>query len=230
MRTVAAPLSIGISGITRQFKVDAFAPPPTQRSNSVSGWGVSIDALIPVIPAVDANDRRNRLTLTGSFVTGSGIADLLTTGGGAQFPTLPNSMQQSPPPQYTPDVDNGLVTFDQQTAILHTINWRAFKVGLQYYLPPLNGRLIFAANYTYSHSDNMAELFRAGARRSSSWGRSPTPRTTPTPTCSSTRRPPSALASPASTRRSHYLANGSNGASGDKPHNIRGMGQAVYVF
>ena len=115
VRTVAAPLSIGVSAIARQFKVDAFAPPPTQKSNSVSGWGVSIDALIPVIPAADANDRGNRLTLTGSFVTGTGIADLLTTGGGAQFPTLRNSMQQSPPPQYTGDIDNGLVTFDQQT-------------------------------------------------------------------------------------------------------------------
>ena len=89
MRTVAAPLSIGVSGIVRQFKVDAFAPPPTQRSNSATGWGVSIDALLPVIPAADGNDRKNRLTLTGSYVIGTGIADLLTTGGGAQFPTLP---------------------------------------------------------------------------------------------------------------------------------------------
>jgi hypothetical protein len=230
VRTVAAPLSIGVSGIARQFKVDAFAPPPTQRSNSVSGWGVSIDALIPVIPAADANDRGNRLTLTGSFVTGTGIADLLTTGGGAQFPTLPNSMQQSPPPQYTPDIDNGLVTFDQQTSILHTIDWRAFKVGLQYYLPPMNGRLIFAANYTYSHSGNMAQLFRAGGAEIELLG-----------TIADTSHYADANvffdATPAirfgisgQYTEVHYLPNGSNGPSGDQPHNIRGMGQAVYVF
>ena len=69
------------------------------------------------------------------FVTGTGIADLLTTGGGAAFPTLLNPAQHRRRPQYAPDVDNGLVTFDVRTGILHTINWQAFKAGLQYYLP-----------------------------------------------------------------------------------------------
>ena len=101
-----------------------------------------------------------------------------------------------------PDIDNGLVTFDVQTGILHTINWRAFKVGLQYYLPPLNGRLIFAANYTHSHSNNMEQLFPMGGAEIELRGRSPTPRTTPTPTSSSTRRRRSASASPVSTHRS----------------------------
>jgi hypothetical protein len=230
VRTVAAPLSIGVSGIARQFKVDAFAPPPTQSSNSVSGWGVSIDALIPVIPAADANDRGNRLTLTGSFVTGTGIADLLTTGGGAQFPTLPNSMQQSPPPQYTADIDNGLVTFDQQTGILHTINWRAFKVGLQYYLPPLNGRLILAANYTYSHSDNMGQLFRAGGAEIELLGSIADTSQYADANLFFDATPAIRFGISGQYTEVHYLPNGSNGPSGDQPHNIRGMGQAVYVF
>ena len=37
VRTIAAPLSIGVSAIARQFKLDAFTPPPTQRSNTVRG-------------------------------------------------------------------------------------------------------------------------------------------------------------------------------------------------
>jgi hypothetical protein len=230
VRTVAAPLSIGVSAIARQFKVDAFAPPPTQKSNSVSGWGVSIDALIPVIPAADANDRGNRLTLTGSFVTGTGIADLLTTGGGAQFPTLPNSMQQSPPPLYTPDIDNGLVTFDQQTSILHTINWQAFKVGLQYYLPPMNGRLILAANYTYSHSDNMAQLFRAGGAEIELLGSIADTSYYADGNLFFDATPAIRFGISGQYTEVHYLPNGSNGPSGDKPHNYRGMGQAVYVF
>src|SRR5205814_568701 len=162
VRTIAAPLSIGVSAIARQFKLDAFTPPPTQRSNTVRGWGVSVDALVPVIPASDGNDRKNRLTLTGSFVTGTGIADLLTTGGGAAFPTLPNAMQQSPPPLYSPDIDPGLVTFDVSTGIAHTIDWYAYRVGLQYYLPIFDGRMLFAANYTYAHSSNLHQLFRSG--------------------------------------------------------------------
>ena len=201
VRTVAAPLSIGVSGISRQFKVDAFAPPPTQSSNSVSGWGVSIDALLPIIPAADANDRRNRLTLTGSFVTGAGIADLLTTGGGAKFPILSNPAQASPPPVYDADIDNGLVTFDIHS-VLHAINWQAYKVGLQYYLPVVDGRLLFAANYTHAHSNNMRQLFPCGGAEIELLSSSPTPRCTPTPTSSSTPPRPSASASRVSTPRS----------------------------
>jgi hypothetical protein len=234
VRTVAAPLSIGVSGISRQFKVDAFLPPPTQKSNSVSGWGVSIDALLPVIPAADANDRRNRLTLTGSFVIGTGIADLLTTGGGATFPALFNPAQQSPPPQYAPDVDNGLVTFDVQTGILHTINWYAYKAGLQYYLPVLDGRLLFAANYTYSHSNNLHQLFFVGGAEIGLLG-----------TIADTSRYADANlfwdATPAvrfgisgQYTQVYYLPEpevaGASALTEDRPHNIRGMGQAVYVF
>jgi hypothetical protein len=158
--TSAFPLAIGVSGTVRSFKVDAFAPPPTQSSNHATGWGVSIDALVPVIPARDADDRGNRLTLTGSFVIGSGIADLITAGGGASFPTLRNPGMANPPPAYTPDIDDGLVTFDN-SGVLHTIDWQSFMVGLQYYLPP-TGRVIFAANYTEAVSNNMASLFPKG--------------------------------------------------------------------
>jgi hypothetical protein len=234
VRTVAAPLSIGVSGIVRQFKVNAFLPPPTQSSNSVSGWGLSIDALLPIIPAADANDRRNRLTLTASFVIGTGIADLLTTGGGATFPALSNPAQQSPPPQYAPNVDNGLVTFDVQTGILHTIDWYAYKAGLQYYLPVLDGRFLFAANYTYAHSNNLSKLFFGGGADIELLG-----------TIADTSRYADANlffdATPAirfgisgqytevEYLPQSQLAPPQNMVS-DKPHNIRGMGQAVYVF
>ena len=223
VRTVAAPMSIGVSGIARQFKVDAFLPPPTQSSNSVSGWGLSVDALLPVIPAADANDRRNRLTLTGSFVIGTGIADLLTTGGGAAFPTLYNPQQQSPPPQYAPDVDNGLVTFDMRTGLLHTINWWAFKAGLQYYLPVLDGRFIFAANYTQSHSDNMSKLFlRLGAEIELLDRVADTSRYADG-NLFFDATPAIRFGISGQYTQVHYL-------DGNQPHNVRGMGQAVYVF
>ena len=62
------PLSFGISGVFRRFEVNEFASVPVN-SNKTKGWGLSVDALIPVIPAADDSKRGNSLTLTGSFVT-----------------------------------------------------------------------------------------------------------------------------------------------------------------
>jgi hypothetical protein len=219
--TLAMPLSIGVSGRARQFKVDAFTPPPTQTSNHIMGWGISVDALIPVIPAANANDRNNRLTLTGSFVMGTGIADLLTTGGGARFPTLPNPAQQNPPPLYTGDVDNGLVTFDL-AGVLHTINWQAFKAGLQYYLPG-DTRLIFAANVTYAHSNNMAQLFPMGGAEIELLGAVVDTSRYGDVNLFWDATPAIRFGISGQYTQVHYL-------DGEKPHNVRGMGQAVYVF
>lgn len=224
--TLALPMSIGVSGVARQFKVNAFTPPPTQNSNNATGWGLSVDALIPVIPASNADDRGNRLTLIGSFVTGTGISDLITANGGAIFPTLPNPTQSNPAPLYDADIDNGLVTFDTQ-GVLHTIDWQAFKVGIQYYLPP-SGRLIFSANYTQAHSKNMAKLFPPGdddiellvhiadtsryADANLFWDVTPAVR----------------LGLSGQYTSVHYLSR--VGEASETPHNIRGMAQAVYVF
>jgi len=230
VRTVAAPASIGVSGIVRQFKVDAYAPPPPQRSNALSGWGVSIDALLPIIPASDANDRKNRLTLTGSFVIGTGIADLLTTGGGATFPTLPNSMQQSPPPVYNPDIDNGLVTFTLD-GVAHTINWYAYRAGLQYYLPVLDGRILFAANYTYSHSNNMAQLYPAGGAETGLLGTIVNTSIYADGNLFFDATPSIRFGLSGQYTQVYYLPQAQYSSPGEqKPHNIRGMGQAVYVF
>jgi hypothetical protein len=158
--TKALPLALGVSGVVRQYKVDAFTPPPTQRSNQVTAWGLSIDALVPVLSAADENDRGNRLTLTGSLVTGTGVGDAMTVTGGATFPTLPNPAQANPPPEYTGNIDPGLVSFDTQ-GVLHTIDWQAFRVGIVYYLPP-NGRFFVSANYTQAYSKNMRDLFPRG--------------------------------------------------------------------
>lgn len=219
--TLAAPLSVGVSGTVRQFKVNAFAPPPTQRSNSATGWGLAVDAFLPIIPASHADDRGNRLSLTGSFVTGTGIADLITSGGGASFPTLPNPAQANPPPLYTQNIDDGLVSFDTR-GVVHTIDWWAVRAGVQYYVPP-SGRLVISANYTQAHSGNIAELFPRGGAEIELLTRV--------------------------ADRSHYadlnlfwdatpaVRVGLSGQytkvlylDGDAPHNVRVMGQALYAF
>jgi hypothetical protein len=144
----------------RQFDADAFTPPPTQSSNLVTGWGLSIDAVLPIITASDEYDRSNKLTLAGSYVTGTGIGDLFRVNGGAKFPPLPNPARASPAPEYEANVDEGLVSFDR-LGVLNTIDWQGFRVDAQYYLPP-SGRVRLAAIYTEAYSKNMDALYPQG--------------------------------------------------------------------
>lgn len=149
--TSADPLTLGVSGVARRFKVPEFAAAPKGRRGK-TGWGLSFDALIPIIPA-SMEKRANALTFTGSYVTGTGIADLYSgLTGGVSFPALPNPNMVNPAPTYASNMDAGLVTYDAQ-GDLHTIDWRSFIVGLQYYLPP-SGKVWVAVNYSQMKSNN----------------------------------------------------------------------------
>lgn len=174
--TDALAAAVGVSGLVRSFKVDPHAPLPAPRI-PLLGWAIAANVLVPIIPATDGTDRRNALTLTGEFVTGTGHADQYT--GMTAGATMPNVYPLPPgtpitytgmaTPQdmagaaaqvglpYTPNIDPGLVAFDQYE-ILHTINWQTFVVGLQYYLPP-NGRAFVSSNYSEATSNNIASLY-----------------------------------------------------------------------
>jgi len=160
-----SPVTIAVSGAGRRFRTTNFQGtaagtfPDPRSSDSATGYGLVADALIPVIPAASAEDRGNALTLTGQFSTGTGYADLLgglvSNGGGpatpsAAYPAIPNS-----PDKYAPNIQSGLVTFDN-TGNLHTIDWQTFLVGLQYYLPP-SGRVSISGNFAQAHSGNVAK-------------------------------------------------------------------------
>jgi hypothetical protein len=58
-------------------------------------------------------------------------------------------------------VDPGLVMFGTDGS-LNAIKWRAFIVGIQYYLPP-TGRLWVSANYSDMFSSNIWEYAAAGS-------------------------------------------------------------------
>ena len=178
-------------------------------------------SLIPVIPADDADDRGNRLTLTGAYVTGTGIADLITAGGGATFPTLPNPAQANPPPIYHGDIDYGLVSFDT-LGVLHTIDWWAYRAGLQYDLPP-NGRFILSANFTEARSKNMSELFPKGGAEIELLVRVADRTQYADVNLFWDVNPAIRLGISGQYTKVYYL-------DGDKPDNLRGMGQALYVF
>jgi hypothetical protein len=152
------PLAIGVSGVWRRFAVAEFLTNPTD-AKIAYGWGLDANAFIPVIPARSATDRSNALSLTAEFSTGTGISDLYTgLTGGALFPLLPDpSGLLMPPPIYRPNIDSGIVTYDAN-ANLKTIDWRAFVVGLQYYLPVADGSLWVAATYSRLESANILSL------------------------------------------------------------------------
>jgi hypothetical protein len=153
--TAADAAAIGVSGVVRRFALPELSATP-KSSNSIAGWGISADALLPIVPAT-AEDRSNALTLTGSFATGEGIADLYTglTGGVTTYPALPpNAMGMVP--TYTPDIDAGDVMYDA-SGKLHTIGWQSVMVGLQYYFPG-SGKVWAAANYSSMYSHNADEL------------------------------------------------------------------------
>ncbi len=123
-------------------------------SSTLTGWGVSVDALIPIIP-VHGTSRANGLTFTGSFVTGAGIADTFTSlSGGLGSPaSTPGITAVS---GYNPAIDSGLVMFGTD-GTLNAISWRSFILGIQYYLPG-GGRFWVSANYANIYSTNIAQL------------------------------------------------------------------------
>jgi len=231
-RIEAMPLTLAVSGITRQFKMNAYTPPPFQTANSVMGWGISLDAFLPVIPASNFVDRGNRLALMASFVKGAGIGDLISVTGGAKFPILYREAMLNPPLPYEANGDNGLVTYDEQ-GVLHAIEWTAFRVGLQYYLPT-TGRWIFSANYTQAQSSNLASLYPEGggfetgnlqyymadklryADAKLTFDVTPVVRVGVTGQYTQTVYLPTALPDGTTTT--------------DKPHNLRIVGSTIYLF
>jgi len=143
---------IGVSGVYRRFRVDEFLAAPLH-NHGKNGGGLSVDALLPII-SPEGTDRANSLTLTGSYVVGTGIADLYTgLTGGIGYPSLPNPTMATPAPAYTPNIDAGLVTYGP-AGDLHTIDWQSFIVGAQYYLPP-SGSVWLSGNYSQMDSGNI---------------------------------------------------------------------------
>lgn len=155
------PLTLSVSGSVRHFRVNEFAAVPAA-TRSANGWGISIDGMIPIIPAASTRHKGNALTLTGSFVKGNGIGDLIGgLTGGAVFPNVPAATPTGTAQPYPADIDPGLVQYDT-SGNLRTLDWQTFMVGVQYYLPP-NGEVTLGANYTQGDADNITDGLTGGA-------------------------------------------------------------------
>ncbi len=159
--TSLVPASIAVSGSVRDFRVPSFEQIPTETIHLTTG-AVAANAFLPIIPATKTR-RGNALSVLGEFAWSQGGADLYTgLNGGMAFPTLPNKTGLNPPPAYPQNVDNGLVVYDIATFDLHPIQWTTFWVGLEYYLPGLDGNVWISGNYSHSYSTNIDSFARPG--------------------------------------------------------------------
>jgi hypothetical protein len=160
--TSIMPASIAVTGDYRHFEVpEADTLIPTSMVQTDSG-AVAVDVFLPVLPARE-DKRDNALSITGEFVTGSGIADLYTgLTGGVMFPYIPNNTGLANTPTWPQNVDNGLVSYDINPGgfALHAIQWTSGIVGLQYYLPGLKGRAWISGNYSHMESNNSGDFSR----------------------------------------------------------------------
>jgi hypothetical protein len=156
--TSVMPLSIAVTGDFRQFSVPEFSQVPT-KAIQLSTGAVAVDAFVPVLPATKEK-RDNSLALNGEFVTGTGISDMYTgLTGGITFPSIPNTLGINPPLPNPANGDNGHHVYDDGTTNngvpkLHPIQWTTYLVGIQYYLPGLDGKMWVSANYSHTQSGN----------------------------------------------------------------------------
>jgi hypothetical protein len=149
------PLTVAASGSFRHFRVNEFAATPAA-FRTINGYGISLDGMIPIVPAKSAKDKGNALTLTGSFVTGKGMSDLIGgLTGGAAFPAVPSATPGGMATAFNANIDPGIVQYDSM-GNLRAINWTTFMVGAQYFVPP-NGRVSIGANYTHGASNNITD-------------------------------------------------------------------------
>ncbi|TMQ03645.1 MAG: hypothetical protein E6J90_48160 [Deltaproteobacteria bacterium] len=152
--------AIGISAIGRRFAVAEFKAAPVDEVKR-NGYGLAFNALLPVVPATKES-RANALTVEGELIIGGALADQYSgLSGGVAQPALPNPMNMTPAPTYTPNVDNGLVIF-KADGTLHPVRWTSYAAALQYFLPP-SGKLGVIVNYSHLSSDN-AHAFGPGNR------------------------------------------------------------------
>jgi hypothetical protein len=150
--TQIAPLSVAVTGLLRHVAVDAFSAKP-KTTNDLGLSAIAFDAYIPIIPGTK-HRRDNAFSVNGEFATGYGYADMYSglTGGMTTYATPKDATAAAP--AYTPNIDNGIVTYDG-LGHLHGIQYQTYLLGAQYYLPGTNGKLWISGNYSHVESNNM---------------------------------------------------------------------------
>jgi hypothetical protein len=163
--TQVSPLSIAVTGDARQVRMPELLASPKDVKQRVA-TALAVDGFLPIIPG-EKGKMGNSLALNGEFASGYGTADLYTGLGatGTAYPALPNPTNLSPAPVYQPDMDPGIVQYDSNGG-LHYIQWSSWLVGVQYYLPGLNGHVWVSGNYSHMTSSNIQQFGPAAKVRS----------------------------------------------------------------
>ncbi len=133
------PLTVSVSGIFRTLDLST---DPTATAKTTNGWGLSIDAFLPIIPGT-LEDRSNALSLTASYVMGAGIGDMYSgMSTGVAGPAGVN-------------IDKNLAAFDANKNPT-AVKLNSMLFGLQYYLP--GNKFWIAGNFSTWGSDNAKDL------------------------------------------------------------------------
>ncbi|HTM46802.1 MAG TPA: hypothetical protein VL137_17725 [Polyangiaceae bacterium] len=156
-RAKPAPMAVGVSGVGRRMAVTDFSAVPGD-PQVAHGWGAVAQAFVPIIPARGQN-LSNTVSVTGEFSLTDGATDLYNTlTGGVLFPALPNPHNTLPAPAYSPNIDQGIVTFDANSKV-HTIKWQGLVVNLHYHFPFREGKLLsISGTYSQIKSSNALQL------------------------------------------------------------------------
>ncbi len=133
------PLTVSVSGIYRTLDLST---DPTATAKTTNGWGLSIDAFLPIIPGTP-EDRSNALSVTASYVMGAGIADMYS--GMSTGVAGPAGVS----------IDKNLATFDANKNPT-AVKLNSMLFGLQYYLP--GNKFWIAGNFSTWGSDNAKDL------------------------------------------------------------------------
>ncbi len=159
--TAIQPLSIAVTGDARSFTLPNYTntATPTVSGPQKFGSSIAVDAFIPIIPA--KKRQGNALSVTGEFSTGYGNADLYTgLSGGAPAPNYTVTTKGVATTD-SADIDPGLVMYDN-LGNLHLVQWSSWLVGLQYYLPGLDGKVWLSGNISNISSSNLQNGFTPG--------------------------------------------------------------------
>jgi hypothetical protein len=148
--TQISPLSLAVTGLVRHVAVDAFSAKP-KTTNDLGMSALAIDGYIPIIPG-SKDHRDNALSIQGEFSTGYGYADQFTNLnlGMTTYAIPPDGSAAAP---FTPDIDNGIVTYDG-LGHLHALELQTYLLGIQYYIPCTKGRVWISGNFSHTEAPN----------------------------------------------------------------------------
>ncbi len=152
--TIIQPASIAVTGDARQVRMPELSAAPKDVKQKLA-TAIAVDGFLPVIPG-DKGKMGNSLSLNAEYANGYGTSDLYTGLGaaGTAYPALPNPTNLTPAPVYSADIDPGIVQYDGSGA-LHSIQWTSWLVGVQYYLPVMDGHVWVSGNYSRMTSSNI---------------------------------------------------------------------------